>query len=90
MWFNASALRHWGRLISDIDGHGDRGMDVFEKRQLNAPPSTDAEPPVAPRLTTPADNRREHFIPLRKADLIRLLARDPALGVRDREQFLSL
>ena len=43
-----------------------------------------AEEPDAPRW------KREHFIPLRKADLVRLLAEDAHLANEPREQFLEL
>jgi hypothetical protein len=38
----------------------------------------------------PAITRREHFIPIRKADLVRLLANDSSLPQSDREDFRQL
>lgn len=37
-----------------------------------------------------ADLKREHFIPVRKADLVRLLAGDESLSDKERSQFLDL
>jgi hypothetical protein len=41
-------------------------------------------------LPVPAVEKREHFIPVRKADLIRLLADDDSLSKQERSQFLDL
>jgi hypothetical protein len=41
-------------------------------------------------LPVPAVEKREHFIPVRKADLIRLLADDDSLSEQERSQFLDL
>ena len=53
------------------------------------PPASRAESNLPPHMPAADRSAREHFIPVRKADLVRLLA-DQALRPAERQQFLAL